>query len=137
MHGPARKVSAEEKERGYQVMTTWDEYMAASAAEFQQQRQLRRMVVLAGSGHIDRGFGIPQCTVKRTGGKAVTVKIELGRTREQTPDDGVADFMIYVRDDSYADPRSGRLLVFSFVLVGEPPCGCLHGLLDGIAAGKE
>lgn len=97
MHGPARKVSAEEKERGYQVMTTWDEYMAASAAEFQQQRQLRRMVVLAGSGHIDRGFGIPQRTVKRTGGKAVTVKIELGRTPEQMPDDGVADFMIYVR----------------------------------------
>jgi len=97
MHGPAKDVTAEQKERGYQVMTTWDEYMAASAAEFQQQRQVRRMVVLAGSGHIDRGFGIPQRTVKRTGGKVATVKIEQGEKPAKVDSAGVADFTIYVR----------------------------------------
>jgi uncharacterized iron-regulated protein len=97
MHGPATNVTPEQKERGYQVMTTWDEYMAASAAEFQQQRQLRRMVVLAGSGHIDHGFGIPNRTVKRTGGKVVTIKIESGEKPEKSEGKPVADFIIQVR----------------------------------------
>jgi uncharacterized iron-regulated protein len=71
--------------------------MAASAAEFQQQRQVRRLVVLAGSGHIDRGFGIPQRTVKRTGGKVATVKIEQGARPTKLDGPGVADFTVYVR----------------------------------------
>src|SRR5262249_8516397 len=49
MHGQG-KASPEQKERGYQVMTLWDDFMAASAASFQQERRLRRLVVLAGSG---------------------------------------------------------------------------------------
>src|SRR5262249_26324098 len=36
MHGT--KGTAEQKERSYQVMTVWDDYMAASAAAFQQER---------------------------------------------------------------------------------------------------
>ena len=58
MHGQ-KDVKEEQKERSYQVMTTWDEYMGDSAARFQKERALRRLVVLAGTGHIDRGFGIP------------------------------------------------------------------------------
>src|SRR5262249_19633997 len=58
MHGQ-KDVKEEQKERSYQVMTTWDEFMADSAARFQTKRGLRRLIVLAGSGHIDRGFGIP------------------------------------------------------------------------------
>ncbi|MSQ93485.1 MAG: hypothetical protein EXR98_02890 [Gemmataceae bacterium] len=96
MHGSA-KVSEDQKERSYQVMTTWDEYMGASAASFQMSRQLRRMVVLAGSGHIDLGFGIPQRAVQRTGGKAATVHVapggDVGKLFASPP----ADFVIIVR----------------------------------------
>src|SRR5690606_37457088 len=56
MHGQG-DAPPERKERSYQVMTVWDEYMADSAARFLAERRLRRLVVLAGSGHVERGFG--------------------------------------------------------------------------------
>lgn len=97
MHGDTN-ASAEQKEKSYQVMTAWDEYMADSAARFQQERGLRRMVILAGSGHIDRGFGIPQRLIKRTGGKAATVKIEVvGEKPAPREGEPVADFTVLVR----------------------------------------
>jgi len=96
MHGHG-SVAPEQKERSYQVMTTWDEYMAESAARFQQERGLRRLVVLAGSGHIDRGFGIPQRLVKRTGGKSVTVKIEVAEKPGKVEGETVADYTVYVK----------------------------------------
>ena len=95
LHG--KNSTAEEKERSYQVMTVWDEYMAASAAEFQQARRLRRLVVLAGNGHIDRGFGIPDRAAKRTGGRAVTVHIAVGVEPGKAAAEPVADFIVVVR----------------------------------------
>jgi uncharacterized iron-regulated protein len=101
MHGSAVKRTPEEKERSYQVMTVWDDYMAASAAQFHQERGLRRMVILAGSGHIDRGFGIPLRTARRTGGKALTVKIAVGaapaEAEAEAEAEAVTDFVIRVR----------------------------------------
>jgi uncharacterized iron-regulated protein len=96
MHGDAN-VPAERKERSYQVMTVWDEYMADSAARFQTERGLRRMVVLAGSGHIERGFGIPARAAKRTGGKAVTVRIEVGGDPDKLLAEPTTDYLIVVR----------------------------------------
>jgi uncharacterized iron-regulated protein len=96
MHGKAT-VSDEQKERSYQVMTIWDEYMAASAAAFQQSRQLRRMVVLAGSGHIDCGFGIPARATQRTGGRAATVHLAPGGDVARVFTDPVADFVVIIR----------------------------------------
>ena len=96
IHGQKDEATPEEKERGYQVMTTWDEFMADSAAKFQQERKLRRLVVLAGSGHIDRGFGIPERTVKRTGGKAATVRVEVGGDVEKLGE-ATTDYVIVVR----------------------------------------
>jgi uncharacterized iron-regulated protein len=96
MHGQ-RNPTAEQKERSYEVMTTWDGYMAASAAEFQQKRRLRRLVVLAGSGHIDRGFGIPDRTAKQTGGRAATVHVEVGGDSAKAFAEPVADYTIVVR----------------------------------------
>src|SRR5262245_54397479 len=77
MHGHG-KISDEDKERFYRVMTAWDEYMADSAARFHKERKLRRMLLLAGSGHIEHGFGIPDRVVKRADGKAATVSVQLG-----------------------------------------------------------
>ncbi len=94
LHGGSTKKTPEEKERSYQVMTVWDDFMAQSAAHFQKERRLRRLVILAGSGHIDRGFGIPLRAARRTGGKALTVKIEYG---PQPSADTVTDFVVLVR----------------------------------------
>jgi len=96
MHGNT-KVSEDQKERSYQVMTTWDEYMGASAAMFQTSRNLRRMVVLAGSGHIDLGFGIPQRAAARTGGKAATVHVAPGGDSAKLFASPPADFVVIVR----------------------------------------
>jgi uncharacterized iron-regulated protein len=96
MHGN-KSATAEQKERSYQVMTVWDDYMAASAAAFQQERGLRRLVVLAGSGHVERGFGIANRAAKRTGGKAVTVRVEVGGDLEKIKKDPAADYVVIVR----------------------------------------
>jgi uncharacterized iron-regulated protein len=96
MHGQ-KNVKEEQKERGYQVMTTWDEYMGDSAARFQKERLLRRLVVLAGSGHIDRRFGIPDRAAKRTGGKAATIHISVDGDVEKLAAEAPADFIIVVK----------------------------------------
>src|SRR5262249_40276781 len=96
MHGD-REPSAEQKERSYQVMTVWDEYMADSAAKFPEERGIRRMVTLAGSGHIERGFGIPDRTAKRTGGKTATIKIEVGGDIEKLTKEPTTDYIIVVK----------------------------------------
>jgi uncharacterized iron-regulated protein len=96
MHGE-KNVKEEQKERSYQVMTTWDEYMADSAACFQKERKLRRLVVLAGSGHIDRGFGIPQRAAGRTGGKAVTVHVAVGGNLDKLLAEAPAEYIIMVK----------------------------------------
>jgi uncharacterized iron-regulated protein len=96
MHGQA-DVPAERKERSYQVMTVWDDYMGRSAAELQKAWGLKRMVVLAGSGHIERGFGIPERAARRTGGKAATVRIEVGGDLEKLSRDMTTDYLIVVR----------------------------------------
>jgi uncharacterized iron-regulated protein len=95
MHGNA-SASTEQKERSYAVMTIWDEFMAASAAAFQEGRRLRRFVVLAGSGHIDRGFGIPQRAAQRTGGKAATVHLAPGGDAGKLFADPVADYVVII-----------------------------------------
>jgi uncharacterized iron-regulated protein len=95
MHG--KDATAEQKERSYQVMTVWDEYMADSAARFQKERGLRRMVILAGSGHIERGFGIPDRAAKRTGGKTATIKIEVGSDIEKLSKEPTTDYVVIVK----------------------------------------
>jgi uncharacterized iron-regulated protein len=95
MHGK-KKVSEAQKERGYQVMTAWDAFMGASAAAFQKERGLRRLVILAGSGHIDRGFGIPARAVKRTGGKVATIHITVGGDVKKSTAQPVTDFTVFV-----------------------------------------
>ncbi len=96
MHGQ-KDATPEQKERGYEVMTVWDDYMAASAAAFQRDRNVRRMVVLAGSGHVERGFGIPLRAARRTGGKAATVTIVVGGDLEKLAAEPAADYIVVVK----------------------------------------
>jgi uncharacterized iron-regulated protein len=93
MHSHSSPTPAQ-KERSYQVMTLWDEYMADSAARFQKERDLRRLVVLAGSGHVDRWFGIPRRAARRTGGMVLTVHVAVGGDLAKLAREPVADFII-------------------------------------------
>jgi len=74
MHGDD-KTTPERKERGYQVMTTWDDVMGRTAASFHKSQGLRRLVILAGIGHIERGFGIPLRAARLHGANVATVGI--------------------------------------------------------------
>jgi uncharacterized iron-regulated protein len=96
MHG-LKNPTPEQKEHGYEVMTVWDDYMAASAAQFQHDRNVRRMVVLAGSGHIERGFGIPMRAARLTGGKAATVRIEVGGDLDKLAAEATTDYVVIVK----------------------------------------
>ncbi|HEY9774533.1 MAG TPA: ChaN family lipoprotein [Planktothrix sp.] len=99
MHG-AMKPSAQQQERTYEVMTVWDDYMAQSVASFYHDRHLRRLVVLAGSGHIDGGFGIPDRAAKYAHAKRATVKTVIGDQSADGSDDGLpTDYTIYVLPD--------------------------------------
>lgn len=90
------EMSKESVERFYKMMTIWDEYMADSAAKLLKERKLRRVVVLAGSGHIDRNFGIPDRAAKR-GGKSVSLHVTLNGDLEKLKADPPADFVLIVR----------------------------------------
>lgn len=93
MHG-SRTPSPEQQERSYQVMATWDSVMAASTARFKKDRGVRRMVVVAGSGHAGFRFGIPSRAARLTGGKALIVAVDAG---DGAPADGDADFVVKVK----------------------------------------
>ncbi|MET0101701.1 MAG: ChaN family lipoprotein [Sedimenticola sp.] len=78
-------------ERFVDVQLLWDESMAERAADYLQANPGRRLVVLAGGGHLAYGSGIPNRVKRRVD---VTSAIILpADNRPVTP--GVADFMIY------------------------------------------
>ena len=97
MHG-TQKISLEQQERTYEVMAVWDDYMAQSAAAFLKDRHVNRMVILAGSGHIDGGFGIPDRAAKYASASRATIKIVLGAPNSTAIDDlgQPTDYVIYV-----------------------------------------
>lgn len=58
-HGNATAPDEGRKERSYQVMVVWDDFMAQSAANFLKARKLDHMLIFAGAGHANFRFGIP------------------------------------------------------------------------------
>lgn len=96
IHG-THKATPEEKERSYQVMAIWDDYMARSAADFRKDRQLKRMVIVAGSGHVEGGFGIPDRAAKYANASRATVRIFIGTPEQDEPDAYLpTDYVVYV-----------------------------------------
>lgn len=96
MHG-THKATPEQKERSYQVMAIWDDYMGQSAANFRKDRQLQRLVVIAGGGHIEGDFGIPNRAAKYANATKATVRIFIGSPAEDDPNASLpTDFVIYV-----------------------------------------
>jgi hypothetical protein len=83
-----------------EAQLVWDESMAANAADYLNANQGRRMVILAGSGHIAFGSGIPSRLERRihasyaivlSGGEAIEPRIAdyiLLSNRQQLPPTG-------------------------------------------------
>jgi uncharacterized iron-regulated protein len=88
------------------VQLLWDEGMARRAADYLKEHPERRMVILAGSGHLEYGQGIPQRLLRRL--PVVSAILLNGASREPDPD--VADFLLYPRRVEL--PAAGLLGVF-------------------------
>lgn len=78
-------------ERFLQVQLLWDEGMAERAAEYLKSNPNRQMVVLAGSGHLMHGSGIPQRVSRRVQGER-SIILPAGGFK---PVPGVSDFLVY------------------------------------------
>ncbi|WP_323003245.1 ChaN family lipoprotein [Denitromonas sp.] len=72
------------------VMLTWDETMAATAANYLAANPGRRLLIFAGSGHIAHRDGIP-ARLERRIGKPVSTVLVAG---EHTAEPGIADFFV-------------------------------------------
>ena len=86
-----------------EVQLLWDEGMAERAAAYMKENPDRTMVVLAGSGHIEYGQGIPKRLTRRL--NVPTATILNGTQREMDP--AAADFFLYPRQIGL--PASGLL----------------------------
>ena len=62
-HGPTKPGAFD---HFVEAQLVWDEGMAESAAAYLNANPARRMVILAGSGHLEFGSGIPQRLERRT-----------------------------------------------------------------------
>lgn len=85
-HGPAKPAAFD---HFVEAQLVWDEGMAQSAAEYLNANPDRRMVILAGSGHLAFGSGIPKRLERRT---HATYAIVLNSGVEMAPH--VADYIL-------------------------------------------
>lgn len=73
----------------YQSQVLWDETMAESVDRFLRSRPEHQMVVLAGSGHIAHGSGIPRRAARRNG-FPYAVLLNDGELEK-----GIADYLLF------------------------------------------
>jgi uncharacterized iron-regulated protein len=108
------KSEAGDFEHFLDVQLLWDEVMAERAARYLAEQPDKTLVVLAGTGHLEYGQGIPKRLLRRAPVEAAVVLS--GATRELEP--GVADFLLY--------PQRVEL----------PPAGLLGVMLDTESPGE-
>ncbi len=73
----------------YEAQVLWDETMSESIAQFLKTHPDDQMVVLAGSGHLAYGSGIPMRTARRTGYDYAILLNDIGLEK------GAADFVLF------------------------------------------
>jgi uncharacterized iron-regulated protein len=73
-----------------QVQLTWDESMAQRVSEYLKSDPANRMLVLAGSGHVEYRSGIPARVTRRTGIRGKTVLMP----KFPVSDHEVADYLL-------------------------------------------
>lgn len=91
-HHPHREDA--DLERFLDVQLAWDEGMAERAARYLRENPERKLVVLAGSGHLELGQGIPSRVTRRL--PDIDSSIVLNGTRRKL-DPAAADFLLYPR----------------------------------------
>ena len=96
------------------VQLLWDEGMAERAAHYLREHPEKTLVILAGSGHLEYGQGIPKRLLRRVPVESAI----LLNGRERRPDPQIADFLLY--------PQPVHL----------PPAGLLGVLLDMDSEGE-
>lgn len=94
-------------ERFREVQLTWDETMAQHIADYLRQHPGRRMLVLAGRGHIAARHGIPRRVTRRSGIRGTIIS----SYDPGLPLKGQADYLV-LNDDTPLPPRGliGALL---------------------------
>jgi uncharacterized iron-regulated protein len=92
--------------RFLEVQLTWDEKMAERVAEYLAGGNDRRMLVLAGKGHISGRSGIPDRVTRRTGIEGVTIATFNPASRMFN----TADYMVLANEESL--PPAGLMRVF-------------------------
>lgn len=85
---------AQDLEHFIEVQLLWDEGMAERAARYLKEHPDRTLVVLAGSGHVEYGYGIPKRLTRRLDVSTAT----LLNGSERTMDPTAADFFLYPRE---------------------------------------
>ena len=81
-----------DKKRFYnfiQSQIIWDETMAQTISNYIKNNPDRKIIILAGSGHIRFRYGIPSRVARRTGKKGLTVVIDDQLKK------GIADYIVY------------------------------------------
>jgi aminopeptidase N len=73
----------------YQAQILWDETMAESVDQFLRTRPNDQMLVLAGSGHLAYGSGIPKRTARRNGYDYAII------LNDADLEKGIADFVLF------------------------------------------
>jgi uncharacterized iron-regulated protein len=84
-----------------QVQLTWDETMAQNVADYLKANPDARMLVLAGSGHVEYRSGIPQRVTRRTGIRGTSILIP----KYTVTDSRVADYLLHA--DPVELPEAG------------------------------
>jgi uncharacterized iron-regulated protein len=88
----------------YQAQVLWDEAMSESIDQFLRAHPNDQMVVLAGSGHLAHGSGIPKRTVRRNGYSYAII------LNDVDPEKGIADFVLL--PETIPGVTSPKLMVF-------------------------
>jgi aminopeptidase N len=88
----------------YQAQILWDETMAESVDQFLNLHRDHQMVVLAGSGHLAYGSGIPKRVARRNGYGYVII------LNDADLEKGIADFILFPGD--IPGITSPKLMVF-------------------------
>ena len=95
-----KKAFAEHKDSGeknfdffYEAQVLWDETMALSIDEYLRKNPMRQMIVIAGSGHLAYGAGIPKRAFRRNGYEYTTI------LNDADVDQGIADYLIFPKTE--------------------------------------
>lgn len=108
------------------VQLTWDETMAQQVADYLQRHPQQRMIVFAGIGHVQYGWGIPDRVARQSGLRPVIVL----PTDDGKEPEGRADYLVMTREQKL--PAPGLLGVFVDQAGGQ--ARILHVIDDGAAA---